>query len=110
MGHLRAKLLEAGLLGDASSPLSLAMESAGFGRPSALNHVETSSRQMTFHAGMEGLKKSQLSKAKKRIWAALEKTAIDGVPYSTYKRVCATCASSNVKSPAAACLTVCICY
>ena len=83
MGHLRAKLLEAGLLGDASSPLSLAMESAGFGRPSALNHVETSSRQMTFHAGMEGLKKSQLSKAKKRIWAALEKTAIDGVPYST---------------------------
>ncbi|MEO8171322.1 MAG: insulinase family protein, partial [Oxalobacteraceae bacterium] len=83
VAHLRAKLLEAGLLGDASSPLSLAMESAGFGRPSALNHVETSSRQMTFHAGMEGLKKAQVGKAKKRIWDALEKTAIDGVPYST---------------------------
>ncbi|MEO8600164.1 MAG: peptidase M16, partial [bacterium] len=44
---------------------------------------ETSSRQMTFHAGMEGLKKSQVGKAKIRIWDALEKAAIDGVPYST---------------------------
>ena len=83
VAHLRAKLLEAGLLGDASSPLSQAMESAGFGRPSALNHMETSSRQMSFHAGMEGLKKSQVGKAKTRIWDALEKAAIDGVPYST---------------------------
>ena len=85
VAHLRAKLLEAGLLGDASSPLSLAMESAGFGRPSALNHVETSSRQMTFHAGMEGLNKSQVGKAKKRIWDALEQAALDGVPYSTLR-------------------------
>ncbi len=83
LAHLQAKLLEAGLLGDASSPLSSAMESAGFGRPSAMNHVETSSRQMTFHAGMEGLKKSQVGKAKARIWDALEKAAIEGVPYST---------------------------
>jgi hypothetical protein len=83
VAHLRAKLLEAGLFGDASSPLSLAMESAGFGRPSAMNHVETSSRQMTFHAGMEGLKKSQVGKARSRIWDALEKAAVDGVPYST---------------------------
>lgn len=83
VAHLRAKLLEAGLLGDASSPLSHAMESAGFGRPSAMNHVETSSRQMSFHAGMDGLKKSQVGKAKLRIWAALEKAAINGVPYST---------------------------
>lgn len=83
VAHLRAKLLAAGLLGDASSPLSHAMESAGFGRPSALNHVETSSRQMSFHAGMEGLKKSQVGKARTRIWDALEKAAIDGVPYST---------------------------
>lgn len=83
LAHLQAKLLEAGLLGDASSPLSSAMESAGFGRPSAMNHVETSARQMTFHAGMEGLKKSQVGKARIRIWDALEKAAIDGVPYST---------------------------
>lgn len=83
VAHLRAKLLESGLLGDASSPLSHAMESAGFGRPSAMNHVETSSRQMTFHAGMEGLKKSQVGKARSRIWDALEKAVIDGVPYST---------------------------
>jgi presequence protease len=83
VAHLRATLLEAGLLGDASAPLSRAMESAGFGRPSAMNHVETSSRQMSFHAGMEGLKKSQVSQAKGRIWDALEKAAADGIPYST---------------------------
>lgn len=83
VAHMRARLLEAGLLGDASSPLSRAMESAGFGRPSAMNHVETSSRQMTFHAGMEGLKKSQVGKARIRIWDALETAAIDSVPYST---------------------------
>ncbi|MGZ9710928.1 insulinase family protein [Glaciimonas sp. GNP009] len=82
-GNIRAKLLEAGLLGDASAPLSRAMESAGFGRPSALNHAETSSRQITFHTGMEGLKKSEISKARTRIWDALEKTAIEGVPSST---------------------------
>ncbi|QRX84544.1 insulinase family protein [Glaciimonas sp. PAMC28666] len=83
VGNIRAKLLEAGLLGDASAPLSRAMESAGFGRPSALNHAETSSRQITFHTGMEGLKKSEVNKARTRIWDALEKTAVDGVPTST---------------------------
>lgn len=83
VGNIRAKLLEAGLLGDASAPLSRAMESAGFGRPSALNHAETSSRQITFHVGMEGLKKSEIIKARTRIWNALEKTAVDGVPSST---------------------------
>jgi presequence protease len=83
VAHVRATLLEAGLLGDASAPLSRAMESAGFGRPSAMNHVETSSRQMSFHTGMEGLKKSQVTQARTRIWDALEKAAVDGVPYST---------------------------
>ncbi|MGS0740902.1 insulinase family protein [Glaciimonas sp. GG7] len=83
VGHIKAKLLEAGLLGDASAPLSRALESAGFGRPSALNHAETGSRQMSFHTGMEGLKKSEVSKARARIWNALEKTAIEGVPHAT---------------------------
>ncbi|KAF3998708.1 insulinase family protein [Glaciimonas immobilis] len=83
VGNIRARLLEAGLLGDASAPLSRAMESAGFGRPSALNHAETSSRQITFHVGMEGLKKSEVSKARTRIWNALEQAAVDGVPTST---------------------------
>ncbi|PUA17538.1 insulinase family protein [Glaciimonas sp. PCH181] len=83
VGNVRAKLLEAGLLGDASAPLSQAMESAGFGRPSAMNHAETESRQMSFHTGMEGLKKSEVSKARTRIWNALEKTAITGVPHAT---------------------------
>jgi presequence protease len=81
--HVRATLLEAGLLGDASAPLSRAMESAGFGRPSAMNHVETSSRQMSFHTGMEGLKKSQVGQARMLILEALEKAATDGIPYST---------------------------
>lgn len=81
----RASLLEAGLLGDSSSPLMRAMESAGFGYPSSFNHLESGARQMVLHAGMEGLKKSELGKARKRIWSALEEAAETGVPAAMLK-------------------------
>ncbi len=77
-----AQLLEAGLLSNASAPLAHAMESAGFGRPSAMNGADTDGRQIVFHLGMEGLTKKQVGDARKRIWSALEKTADAGVPHS----------------------------
>lgn len=82
VANYHAQLLEAGLLSNASAPLSRAMESAGFGRPSAMNGTDTGCRQILFHLGMEGLTKEQVSEARKRIWSALEKTAEEGVPQS----------------------------
>lgn len=76
----RASLLEAGLLGDSSSPLMRAMESAGFGYPSSFNHLESGARQMVLQVGMEGLKKSELAKARAHIWSALEQASQTGVP------------------------------
>jgi presequence protease len=81
----RASLLEAGLLGDSSSPLMRAMESAGFGYPSSFNHLESGARQMVLHVGMEGLKKSALAKARAHIWSALEQASIAGVPSAMLK-------------------------
>ncbi|MET0322080.1 MAG: insulinase family protein [Duganella sp.] len=73
-------LLSSGLLGDSSSPVMKAMESAGFGRPSALNGQDNGPRQMIFHLGMEGLTEPQIEEARTRIWAALEHAAEEGVP------------------------------
>lgn len=81
----RASLLEAGLLGDSSSPLMRAMESAGFGYPSSFNHLESGVRQMILHAGMEGLKKNAVDKARKHLWSALEQAAETGVPVAMLK-------------------------
>jgi Zn-dependent M16 (insulinase) family peptidase len=75
-------LLSAGLLGDSSAPLIKAMESAGYGRPSSMNGRDAGARQMVFHLGMEGLTEAQVELARERIWAALEKTALDGIPTS----------------------------
>lgn len=80
MAYCRGHLLESGLLGDASAPVLRAMESAGYGRPSVLNGLDSSYRQMLFHLGMEGLTHEQTSLAKTRIWDALEQTAENGVP------------------------------
>lgn len=76
----RARLLEAGLLGDASAPLRKAMESAGYGRPSNMNGIDDSARQLVLHLGMEGLTRDQVADAQQRIMAALEQTAQAGVP------------------------------
>jgi Zn-dependent M16 (insulinase) family peptidase len=78
--YYNAYLLSAGLLGDSSSPLMKAMESAGYGRPSRLNGHDNSPRQLIFHIGMEGLTEPQIEQARVRLWTALEKAAVDGVP------------------------------
>jgi presequence protease len=76
----QARLLEAGLLGDASAPLRKAMESAGYGRPSRMNGIDDSARQLAFHLGMEGLEQHQVADAQIRIRGALEQAAQRGVP------------------------------
>lgn len=80
--HYEAILLDTGLLGNAAAPLAHAMESAGFGRPSAMNGVDTGMRQLVFHLGMEGLREEQIPKAREHIWQALERAAEQGVPRS----------------------------
>ena len=80
MAYYNAYLLDSGLLGDASSPLMKAMESAGYGRPSRLNGHDDGPRQLIFHVGMEGLTEPQVEKARVRIWSALERAAKQGVP------------------------------
>lgn len=78
--HYETRLLEAGLLGNASAPLSRAMETAGFGRPSRLNGMDPGARQMLFHLGMAGLREGQVEGARHVLWQALERTAEEGVP------------------------------
>lgn len=78
--YCRAKLLGAGLVGDASAPLIHAMESAGYGRPSSFNGIDTGYRQMVFHLGMEGLTYEQTTLAERHIWTTLEQVAESGVP------------------------------
>jgi len=73
-------LLSSGLLRGSAAPLTKAMESAGFGRPSRLNGNDPSARQMVFHLGMEGLTEPQIDQARTLIWDALERTAREGVP------------------------------
>jgi len=79
-GRCCADLLWACLLGGAAAPLRAALESAGFGRPSRLNGLETDMRQMVFHVGMEGLHAAQVGDASGLILSTLERVADDGVP------------------------------
>ncbi|QBE62220.1 insulinase family protein [Pseudoduganella lutea] len=80
---LDAGLLTAGLLGDAAAPLTLAMETAGYGRPAQLNGHEDNARQMLFHLGMEGLTVDEVPLAQAHMWSALERVAETGVPPAT---------------------------
>jgi Zn-dependent M16 (insulinase) family peptidase len=82
MTFFKGVLLESGLMGDDSTPLMQAMQSAGFGYPS-MNHLDANARQMVFHVGMEGLNKTQVEKAKKIIWKALEQAAEIGAPLAS---------------------------
>jgi len=78
--YYEAEMLTAGLVGSAAAPVQLAMESAGYGRPSQLNGFDPGARQMLFFIGMEGLTMAQLPAARARIEAALEQAATEGVP------------------------------
>ncbi|MEX4004936.1 insulinase family protein [Paraburkholderia sp. EG285A] len=81
----RLRLLSHGLLGDASAPVMKAMQSAGFGRPSQMNFVDSGLRQHVLHIGMEGLTETQVERAKSCIEHALEDAATDGVPVDVLK-------------------------
>jgi Zn-dependent M16 (insulinase) family peptidase len=81
--YYHANLLDAGLLGDATSPLRKAMESAGYGRPSRMNGTDASGRQMLFHTGMDGLREEQLASAQNLLWEGLADAEHHGVPNAT---------------------------
>lgn len=83
--YYHTSLLQSGLFGDASTPLRQVTESGGYGRPSRLNGMDPSARQMLFHVGMEGLTEEQTQAARKRIWDALERTAEQGVPVASLR-------------------------
>ena len=83
--YYHANLLDAGLLGDATAPLRKAMESAGYGRPSRMNGMDPSARQILFHVGMDGLREEQLEPARKLLWDALADAQANGVPGATLK-------------------------
>lgn len=68
------------LFGDAASPMSLALEGAGFGRPDFCG-LEDSSRQAVFYCGMAGLEEREVPKAREAIFSALERVARDGIPH-----------------------------
>jgi Zn-dependent M16 (insulinase) family peptidase len=80
IAYHHADLLQAGLLGDASAPLRKAMESAGHGRPAAINGFDAGARQILFHVGMEGLTEAQTASARSLLWSTLERVAETGVP------------------------------
>ncbi|MGH8806386.1 MAG: insulinase family protein [Noviherbaspirillum sp.] len=82
VAYYQTELLEAGLIGNAASPVTHAMESAGFGRPSPLIGHDPFARQSVFKLGMEGLAEDQVDDARARIWSALETAAEHGVPQS----------------------------
>lgn len=69
------------LFGDAASPMSLALEGAGFGRPDFCG-LEDSSRQAVFYCGMAGLDEREVPKAREVIFSALERVARDGIPHA----------------------------
>lgn len=73
---MEAKLLDAALFDGSASPMSAALESAGFGRPSeAHSGLDDSATQMIFSIGMDGLEKREIPKARKVIFDALERIA-----------------------------------
>lgn len=67
--------------GDSASPMRLALEAAGFGRPSSISGIDSGTRQATFHLGMEGLTPEQVDQARALIHQTLDQIARDGVPF-----------------------------
>lgn len=72
--------------GDSASPISMALEGAGFGRPGMVG-IESGSRQATFLIGMEGLAEREIPKARELIYATLEAIAKDGIPHARLESV-----------------------
>lgn len=77
----RAELLASALMGDAASPLQMAMESAGFGRPAGYNGLDSSMRQMALYIGMEGLTQEELNPARQLVMDSLKEVAKTGIPH-----------------------------
>jgi Zn-dependent M16 (insulinase) family peptidase len=76
----RANLIENALLGHSGAVLKLALENAGFGRPSEFMGMDLDTTRIHLHVGLAGLQETQLQAARDCILGALDKAATDGVP------------------------------
>jgi Zn-dependent M16 (insulinase) family peptidase len=85
--YLKASLLEGALLGSASSPVTLAIEAAGFGYPSQLNGLSNHMREMVLYVGMTDLTKAQAKKAGDVIWKALVAASNEGVSVTQLRTI-----------------------
>lgn len=74
------------IVGDSASPMSLAIESAGFGRKGLLGFT-SQHRQASAHLGMDGLSAEEIPAAKKLLLNALSDIARDGVPESRLRSI-----------------------
>jgi Zn-dependent M16 (insulinase) family peptidase len=72
--------------GDSASPLMMALEGAGFGRPGMVG-VESGTRQATFLIGMDGLAEREIPKARELIYSTLESIAQEGIAHARLESV-----------------------
>ena len=80
--QFRAQLLSSVLLDNSASPLLRALESSGIGTaPSPLCGLESSHREMSFMAGLEGCESGATADVEKLILGVIEKVALEGVPF-----------------------------
>ena len=79
------QIFQNAIIGDSASPMNMAIENAGYGRPTGIVGLDSNSRQVTFHLGMDGLSEDEIPKAKKLIFDTLESIAQKGVPESRLK-------------------------
>ena len=79
--QFRAQLLASVLLDNSASPLLKALESSDLGSsPSPLCGLESSNREMSFMAGLEGCAADATGQVEQLIVATLEQVARNGVP------------------------------
>jgi Zn-dependent M16 (insulinase) family peptidase len=78
--RLRTAWLSQVLLGDAGAPLQQALQSAGYGRSSVINGLDTRASHLVMHAGLSGLRAEQVAPARELILDALAHAVRNGVP------------------------------
>lgn len=72
--------------GDSASPINMALEGAGFGRPGMVG-IESGTRQATFLIGMEGLADREVPKARELIFSTLKTIAKEGIAHARLESV-----------------------
>lgn len=74
------------IAGDSASPMSLAVEGAGFGREGLVGFT-SQQRQSSAHLGMDGLTREEIPAAKALLLNTLSDIARDGIPESRLRSI-----------------------